>query len=103
MYLWVSTFRPMPGKEGQALAWAKAVAGLIDRSYSPAGPTRVLVERLGDHAKIYVLMDLNGSADLDRVYSQAGQDQELLAIGREFGEPELFVPGSRRDTLLLYK
>ncbi len=103
MYLWMSAFRPMPGKGSQAVAWAKAVAELIDREYSPAAPSQVLVERVPDQATVYVFMYLNGSADLDRAYAQAGQDQKLQAISREFDEAELFVPGSRRDTLLLYR
>ena len=103
MYLWMSAFRPMPGKEGEAVAWAKEVAEVFNKGFSPPEPMQVLSERLGDHATIYIMTEINSSADIDRVFAWAGQDQEFQALGKRGNEAGLQVPGSRHDRLLLYR
>ena len=103
MYLWLSSFRAMPGKEGEAVEAAKAVAEAMNKGYAPATPCQVLSERLGDHATIYYALGIDSSADIDRAYAWAGEDQEFQAASRRLNESGLAVPGSRRDTLLLYR
>ncbi len=101
MYLCVTTFRPMPGRDGELIAWMKEVAAIIDKGYLPPAPCQVFSERLGDHGTAYLTMQLRDSAEIDRVFAWAGQSQELHAVMRQGNEAAIYVPGSRHDRLLV--
>ncbi len=103
MYLWMTTFKAATGREGALVAWAKEIAALIDKGCQPPGPCQVLIERMSDFGTVYLTMQVRDSAEIDRIFAWAGQDQEFQALMRRGIEAGIQVPGSRRDRLLLYR
>jgi hypothetical protein len=103
MYLWMSSFRAMPGKEEQAVAWAKDAAALINRGCALAAPCQVLSEVFGEHATNFFSLGINSLADADQIFAWSGQDQAFRALANGRDEAGLVVPGSRRDTLLRHR
>ncbi len=103
MYLWMTTFKAVTGREGALVAWAKEIAAVIDKGFSPPAPCQVLIERMSDFGTVYIAMQIKDSAEIDRAFAWAGQSQELQALMRQGVEAGIQVPGSRRDTLLLYR
>ena len=103
MYLWMTSFKAMPGKEGEAIAWAKDAAAVFNEEFGPPQPMQILGEELGDYGTVFVLTIIDDLADVNRIGAWAGQSQEFQALGKRLVEEELQVPGSRRDRLLRYR
>ena len=96
MYRFVRSVRVQPGRQVEALAWAKAIAEHSGR-HDGKDP-RVLVEVFGEAGSLYWVSDHDDLAAIEQLMGQLVQDQELSAIVNRGNE--LVVGGTLHHRLL---
>ncbi len=96
MYRFVRSVRVQPGRQVEALAWAKAIAEHFGRHYGK--DLRVLMEVFGEVGSLYWVSDHDDLAAIEQLMGQLAQDQEWIAIANRGNE--LIVGGTLHDRLL---
>ena len=96
MYRFVRSVRAQPGKQAEALQWAKEIAQHLGQRHGLE--TRVMVEVFGEVGRLFWVSDHEDLAAIERRRGQLAEDQELTALINR--GVELVVGETLHDRLL---